>query len=48
MEPCAVRAFECFDKGRDAVVLFHEINSQRSRVRRVCGRRVCRFRAGLG
>ena len=27
MEPCAVRGFECFDKGRDAVVLFHEINS---------------------
>ena len=48
MEPCAVRGFECFDKGRDAVVLFHEINSQRCRVRRVCGRRVCRFGACLG
>ena len=27
MKPCGVRGLECFDKGRNAVVLFHEINS---------------------
>ena len=26
MKPCAVRGFECFNKGRDAVVLVHGIN----------------------
>jgi hypothetical protein len=26
MKPCAVRGFECSNKGRDAVVLVHGIN----------------------
>ncbi len=26
METCSTRGFECFNKGRDAVMLLHEIN----------------------